>query len=331
MGRQIRVGLVLSAVLSAMLCLRAGAADPETDLALPALRSPAARRPLAEPLVLPRAPRVIVFSPHPDDETVAAGGLIARLARRGLPVRVVFVTNGDGYPHAVEEGLDVAMPTTSDYVAFGALRQREAVAAARKLGLRRGDLSFLGFPDGGLADLWRAHWAEPFTSPYTNETSPPYPDAVSPEAEYEGKDLTSVIAWLLRDFRPTVVIMPHPYDRHPDHAHTSFFVTEAMSGLQAKGLLPATIQVLTYVVHFPSWPAIKPPAVDRCLTVSELGDTLWTENELAAPDLASKRAALAEYRSQLYVMNGFLRRFLCANELYGAVDGQLLARIAKVH
>jgi hypothetical protein len=65
--------------------------------------------------------------------------------------------------------------------------------------------------------------------------------------------------------------------------------------------------------------------------VSELGDTLWTENELAAPDLVSKRAALAEYRSQLDVMSGFLRRFLCANELYGAVDGQLLARIAKVH
>jgi N-acetyl-1-D-myo-inositol-2-amino-2-deoxy-alpha-D-glucopyranoside deacetylase len=322
---------VLTAVVGVCLATCVGAIEPVPDLALPTPRPPSARRPLAEPLVLPREPRVIVFAPHPDDETVAVGGLLARLARRRLPVRVVYMTNGDGYPLAVEERLDVEKPTDADYRAYGTLRQREAIAAARRLGLGRGDLSFLGFPDGGLAELWRAHWAEPFTSPYTKETSPPYPDAVSPDAEYEGKDLTSVITRLLRDFRPTVVIMPHPYDRHPDHVHTSYFVTEAVSNLQAKGVLSPGLQVLTYLVHFPSWPAVRPPTFDRCLTVSELADTLWTDTETAPEDLAAKRAALAEYRTQLEVMNGFLQRFLCRNELLAAVDHQLLARIAKVH
>jgi LmbE family N-acetylglucosaminyl deacetylase len=274
---------------------------------------------------------VLVFSPHPDDETVAVGGLIHRLVHRRVPVRVVFLTNGDGYPRAVEQGFDLDRPTDADYVAFGELRQREALAATRALGLRRRDVSFLGFPDGGLAELWRAHWSRPYTSPYTKENSPPYPDTVSPDAGYDGRDLTSVLGRLLRDFRPTVVVMPHPYDRHLDHAHTSYFVTEAVSGLQAQGVLPADLRVLTYLVHYPSWPASRPPLFDRLHAVGTIGDTAWLETELAPAELAAKRAALEAYKSQLGVMNGFLRRFMCHNELYGTVDRQLLAKIAQVH
>jgi hypothetical protein len=45
--------------------------------------------------------RLMLVAPHPDDETLAAGGLIQRvLAHRGQ-VRVVFVTNGDGYVDGV--------------------------------------------------------------------------------------------------------------------------------------------------------------------------------------------------------------------------------------
>src|SRR5437899_999403 len=51
-------------------------------------------------LVIPPAARVLVFAPHPDDETIGAGGLIFHLTRRSVPVRVVFVTNGDGYSQA---------------------------------------------------------------------------------------------------------------------------------------------------------------------------------------------------------------------------------------
>src|SRR5262245_4953577 len=80
-------------------------------------------------LALPANPRVIVFAPHPDDETLGVGGLIFRLAQARTPLEVVFVTNGDGYPDAVQEDFDVTHPTDADYVAFGELRQREAVAA----------------------------------------------------------------------------------------------------------------------------------------------------------------------------------------------------------
>lgn len=38
---------------------------------------------------------VVVVAPHPDDETLAAGGTISMLVRRGFTVDVVAVTDGE--------------------------------------------------------------------------------------------------------------------------------------------------------------------------------------------------------------------------------------------
>ncbi len=272
---------------------------------------------------------MVVFAPHPDDETVGVGGLLFRLAQAHTPLRVVFVTNGDGYRRALEQDFAVERPTDADYVALGELRQREALAALAHLGVARRDVRFLGFPDGGLAELWRAHWlrTHPYTSPYTKESSPPDAEGMG----YDGQDLTSVVSGILQDFGPTVVVMPHPYDTHLDHAHTSYFVTEALSELDASGVLAPAPTVLTYLVHHPRWPALRGPDFDRELPLAELPDTRWSESELVPAALAAKRAALEEYRSQLGVMNGFLRHFLCRNELFATVDPSVLVRIAAVH
>ncbi|HUE30353.1 MAG TPA: PIG-L family deacetylase [Verrucomicrobiae bacterium] len=280
-------------------------------------------------LALPEHPRVIVFAPHPDDETVGVGGLLFRLAQARVPLRVVFVTNGDGYRRALEQDFAVERPTDADYVAFGELRQREALAALAHLGVAPQDVRFLGFPDGGLAELWRAHWlrTHPYTSPYTNESSPPDAEGVG----YDGQDLTSIVSGILGDFGPTVVFMPHPYDTHLDHAHTSYFVTEALSELDASGALAPAPTVLTYLVHHPRWPALRGPGFDRELPLAELPDTRWSESDLTPAELAAKRAALEEYRSQLGVMNGFLHHFLCRNELFATIDPEVLVRIAAVH
>lgn len=288
--------------------------------------------PRTSSLRVPAEARVLVVAPHPDDETLAVGGLIHRLTRSGVPVRVVFITNGDGYPHAVIDGLRKPHPTGADYVAFGALRQREAIAAMRRLGLGGGHIRFLGFPDGGLAELWRTHWARPYVSPYTRKHRPPYHDTLDPRADYEGRDLTAVLGKLLGDFRPTVVIMPHPKDTHPDHYSASWFVTEALQRVQTEGRVSPDVRVLTYLVHYPSWPLLTGPAEDRRLVpVAGLTGTVWSEADLTPRELAAKRAALAEYKSQLEVMRGFLRSFAGENELFGAVDPQVLAGIAAVH
>jgi LmbE family N-acetylglucosaminyl deacetylase len=285
------------------------------------------------PLTLPPHARVLVFAPHPDDETVALGGFLARLSRQHTPLRVVFVTNGDGYTEAVKEDLDVARPTEADYRRFGRLRQREATNALAHLGVSRRDARFLGFPDGGIAELWQSHWlrSTPYVSPYTKDDEPPYPDCVNPDLHYVGQNLTQAMVGLMRDFAPTVVVMPHPYDSHPDHSHTSFFVTEAMSELIASGGLPPKVTVLTYLVHYASWPATRPPAFDQLVPLREIQDTAWVETQLAPVELSAKRNALAEYRTQLSVMGGFLRTFVVRNELFQTVDPGLLARIASIH
>ncbi len=36
----------------------------------------------------------LIIAPHPDDETLGAGGLIARLGKIGVPARVLFLTDG---------------------------------------------------------------------------------------------------------------------------------------------------------------------------------------------------------------------------------------------
>ncbi len=282
--------VVLLAAVSAVGGLRWLAPAPRvgTSPAPPGSAEPPRPASSVAPLALPPHARVVVFAPHPDDETVGVGGLLFRLAHGHTPLRVVFVTNGDGYRRALEQDFAVERPTDADYVALGELRQREALAALAHLGVARRDVRFLGFPDGGLAELWRAHWlrTHPYTSPYTKESSPPDAEGVG----YDGQDLTSIVSGILRDFGPTVVVMPHPYDTH----------------------LPG-------------------PSFDRELPLGDLPDTRWSESELAPAALAAKRAALEEYRSQLGVMNGFLRHFLCRNELFATVDPSVLVRIAAVH
>jgi LmbE family N-acetylglucosaminyl deacetylase len=285
------------------------------------------------PLALGPDARVIVFAPHPDDETLGVGGLLRRAARAHVPVRVVFMTNGDGYPLAVEAEFDLRHPTRDDYLALGRLRQQEAMRALGRLGLGKRDALFLGFPDGGLAELWRAHWsrAHPYTSPYTKENSPPYPHAVARDVEYDGQDLLSVVTRVIRDFRPTVIVMPHPSDTHADHVHTGYFVTEAVSNLQASGRISRQATILSYLVHFPSWPARRGPTFDRQLPMDAVPETHWAELELSDDELAAKRAALARYDSQLQVMHGFLMPFLCRNELFGNVSEAMLGHIASMH
>src|SRR5262249_60015636 len=147
-----------------------------------------------EPLRGTRSARVVVLPPQPGEGRIAVGGLLHRMAGAHATVQVVFVTNGDGYPDAVRETLH-RPPRQADYLAYGRLRQREAQAAAKRLGVPRDAVDFLGFPDGGLDTLWQAHWARtrPYTSPYTATDMPPYGDVVDPELEYDGQDLTAAI------------------------------------------------------------------------------------------------------------------------------------------
>jgi len=287
---------------------------------------------LGEPLRLGHAARVVVVAPHPDDETIAAGGLIRRLVDAEATVHVVFVTSGDGYPDAVRASLHGRAPRPADYVAYGSMRRREALDAAHRLGLPRAAVHFLAFPDGGIDALWQAHWARdrPYTSPFTGSDSPPYPGVVDPHAEYDGQDLTAALSEVLADVHPTLVVMPHPDDVHLDHAATARFVVEAMERLTARHELPRDLELITYLVHDPFWP----PTAAETATLPpprRIHDTAWLQFPLSAKEQAAKATALRAYASQLAFMPDLLARFLRPNELFGRVDPGVIARIASRH
>ena len=95
----------------------------------------------AEP---PAGARVLVIAPHPDDETLGPGILLSRLAKKGAQVRVVVMTNGDGFTDALAISYHELKPRREDYLKFGYTRQKETLAAMGLLGIPESDVTFLG-------------------------------------------------------------------------------------------------------------------------------------------------------------------------------------------
>lgn len=100
-----------------------------------------ARRVAPETLLSGRP--AIVLAPHPDDETLGCGGLLAAAASGGVPVRVVAVTDGAG-SHPGSRSHPPAR--------LGALRRRELGRAMVRLGLPPLSALSLGLPDGAAPD-----------------------------------------------------------------------------------------------------------------------------------------------------------------------------------
>ena len=85
----------------------------------------------------PCAGALIVVSPHPDDEVLAAGGLIRQWALSGQPVTILSVTDGENaYPR---DGLDVT-------------RRRELTESLRVLVQVHVSVRRIGLPDGAVAE-----------------------------------------------------------------------------------------------------------------------------------------------------------------------------------
>ena len=80
----------------------------------------------------------VVVAPHPDDESLACGGLIADACRQGVRGKVVIVSDGAG-----------SHPNSRAYPPdrLSSLREEEARQAGAELGLRPEEMLFLGLPD----------------------------------------------------------------------------------------------------------------------------------------------------------------------------------------
>ena len=267
--------------------------------------------------------RILVVAPHCDDETLGAGGLIAVARQRGLPVRVVVVTNGDGFRYGVSGRYRRLRPTPDAYIRYAYARQDETREALQLLGVSPEDVVFLGYPDRGISRLWSPHWSpdEPYTSVFTRCSRSPYRNSRTPGAPYCGQALLQDLKEELAAFRPTLVVAPHAYDAHPDHWATHAFVVCAVQECARAGTLPVP-RMVSYLIHRGRWPEPKGVAPHlRLLPPRPLAAAVADWVELPLPDWAVERKlrAIRAYRSQVALMGRYLISFARANEMFTPV------------
>jgi LmbE family N-acetylglucosaminyl deacetylase len=131
--------------------------------------------------------RALAIGAHPDDIEFGCGGTLAKWARRGCEIFHLICTDGS-------KG---TWNPSQDPRELVAMRQNEQRAAARALG-GRGDVVFLGLPDGEL---------------------------------HHGITERKEIARWIRHFQPDVLLGHDPWRRyrlHPDHRHAGFLVTDGI-------------------------------------------------------------------------------------------------------
>jgi len=278
--------------------------------------------------------RVLVVAPHPDDESVACGGLIAGAVAAGAAVHVVYITNGDAFRAAAQRLFSEERVPSRDYLRLAQMRQREALLALAKLGVNKGQAVFLGYPDRGIDQLWLRNWeiSHPYTSHYTGVARSPYANSLRPNAPYAGRALLHDLEAAIREFGPTMVVAPHPRDAHGDHWASYCFTVAALYELK----LLDSVKLWLYLVHsHDQWLSRSGNLMDPTAapTVADDTHTKWRTLLLSANAALRKREAISEHATQLLVMGRRLTNFARRRELYGQVGvaplGGLGAATAK--
>ena len=213
-------------------------------------RMPSVAAPVAQTEVtFTASDRLLVVSPHPDDESIACSGLIRHALAVGGSVTVLWMTAGDHNVIGPPLFWKTAAITPAQFREIGRRRMQEARTAAALLGLRPQDLVFLGYPDAGLSSIFMRAWSsQPYRSGVTNASSVPYAESVVAGQPQTAQNLLDDVEHVITSFGPTVIAYPNFVDNHPDHQATFLFVTAALADLQI------TPRRLEYVVHADEWP-----------------------------------------------------------------------------
>ena len=144
--------------------------------------------------------KVLIFSPHPDDDVISMGGTFIRLVHQGHNVHVAYQTSGDVAVHddvviqhmdaAAQLGFDDRFDEVKALVASkvpgnaeprqlldykAAIRRSEARGAVRSFGLDESHVHFLNLPfyeSGGVAKLLRTQVDVDIIKKLMNELEP---------------------------------------------------------------------------------------------------------------------------------------------------------------
>ncbi|MCU0566286.1 MAG: PIG-L family deacetylase [Oculatellaceae cyanobacterium Prado106] len=144
--------------------------------------------------IAPSTKPTVIFAPHQDDETLGCGGVIALKRQQGVPVKVVFLTDGRECYTGIPEPLPLSIQECIQ------IRQQEAIAALGTLGVAPSDITFLKYQD---STLW----------------------------SFEGEQRQAIVTELkdlLVQLNPQEVYAPYRNDMHTDHIETYRLVKDAV-------------------------------------------------------------------------------------------------------
>lgn len=160
----------------------------------PSLLADVERHPLVPREAVATLGRVVILAPHPDDEALGCGGLLALLADGNQRAHVIVMTDGCR-----------SHPRSRAYPAarLAALRSSETLAALAVLGYPPSAVTFMGFADGALPAEGKA----PFEA------------------------AASRLRKLLIEQSPNTIVVPWRRDVHADHQSTWQLCRAATSGL----------------------------------------------------------------------------------------------------
>ncbi len=244
-------------------------------------------------------PGLLCVHPHPDDEAIACGGVLARYAREGLLTAVVTCTGGEEGEN--QGGIDLGGRS------MGEVRAEELDEALDILGVA--ERARLGYRDSGMAG-----------TPTTER-----PDCFH-QADVD--EAAARLAALIRAFRPAVIVSDDERGTygHPDHVKAHIVTKRAVelaadpTALEDAG--PAWQVAKRYVHALP-----KDGIVEMHTRLLELGlpspfgtDPIPSEDGVpfgtpserittvvdVVEQLETKRSAMAAHRSQIGADSFFL-------------------------
>jgi N-acetyl-1-D-myo-inositol-2-amino-2-deoxy-alpha-D-glucopyranoside deacetylase/mycothiol S-conjugate amidase len=224
---------------------------------------------------------LLAIGAHPDDETMFAGGMLAWAARRGLTVRILAVTRG--------EGGEVGDPPVTTQERLGATREAELRCAGEALGVASVD--FL-----------------PFVDPLVTHTgTDPAPSTALFRIAAEPVEFERAVVEVIRAVRADLLLTHGTNGEygHPQHLYTNETVRRAFDSAGDATRFPeagepyAPAALYTWAAYFPTGGDER---LERLLNQDDpAGWFLALDDELLD---GKERAALC-HRSQISL---FLRR-----------------------
>lgn len=149
----------------------------------------------------------VIIAPHEDDESLGCGGTVSLLRKSGLPVHVIFVSDGT-----------LSHPNSKNYPAekLRQLRETEALNALQILNVPAANASFMRIKDRSV----------------------PNPG----DADFDAA--VHQMLQLLKEIEPDTVLVTWEKDPHPDHRASWQILNKAVMTLDVK---PRVLQYLIWI------------------------------------------------------------------------------------